>query len=104
MGSESESDSFMKISSSHQSSLLKKKADKLSPAKNKLLSKPVTRSDSSMSSSEEELALKNLGGSPHKNKSSIAKKNNIYSDSESEHEKTPRGRGRPPKKQKLNHC
>ena len=103
--SESESDSFMKISSSHQSSLLKKKkkkeADKLSPAKNKLLSKPVTRSDSSMSSSEEELALKNLGGSPHKNKSSIAKKNNIYSDSESEHEKTPRGRGRPPKKQKL---
>ena len=78
--SESESDSFMKISSSHQSSLLKKKkkkeADKLSPAKNKLLSKPVTRSDSSMSSSEEELALKNLGGSPHKNKSSIAKKNN----------------------------
>ena len=57
-------------------------------------SKPVTRSDSSMSSGEEENALKNL--SPSKNKK------NIYSDSESEVEQQRRGPGRPrgSKKQK----
>lgn len=98
--SQSESDdSFIKMStSSHQTSLDKKKKKESPDSKNKMLLKKMMRSDSSMSSSEEELALKNL--SPHKNKSSILKKN-IYSDSESEIEKTPRGRGRgrPPKKQ-----
>merc|ERR1711868_249965 len=87
--SQSESDdSFIKMStSSHQTSLDKKKKKEAPDSKNKMLLKKMMRSDSSMSSSEEELALKNL--SPHKNKSSILKKN-IYSDSESEIEKTPR--------------
>ena len=101
--SQSESDdSLIKLSSSQPRFNKKniKESHKSSSSKSKLFPSKVTRSDSSMSSSEEELALKNL--SPNKSFGSTKKKN-IYSDSESEVEKTPkgRGRGRPPKKQKM---
>merc|ERR1712130_1017272 len=75
--SQSESDdSLIKIPSGRYGK--KTKEDKISPGK---LKKPFTRSDSSMSSSEEEEALKNLN-SPNKNKSSITKKNIYNTDSE----------------------
>ena len=101
--SQSESDdSLIKLSSTQPRFNKKNIKESLKPSssKNKLFSNKVARSDSSMSSSEEELALKNL--SPNKNFGSSTKKK-IYSDSESEAEKTPRGRGRgrPPKKQKM---
>ena len=101
--SQSESDdSLIKLSSSQPKFNKKniKESKKSTSNKNKLFPSKVTRSDSSMSSSEEELALKNL--SPNKSFGSTTKKK-IYSDSESEAEKTPRGRGRgrPPKKQKM---
>ena len=95
--SQSESDdSLIKIPSGRYGK--KTKEDKISPGKQK---KPFTRSDSSMSSSEEEEALKNLN-SPNKNKSSITKKNIYNTDSEDDVEKAPkgRGRGRPPKNRK----
>ena len=101
--SQSESDdSLIKLSSSQPKFNKKniRESQKSSSSKNKLFPCKVTRSDSSMSSSEEELALKNL--SPNKSFGSTTKKK-IYSDSESEAEKIPRGRGRgrPPKKQKM---
>ena len=107
--SQSESDdSFIqnvKPENSRRASIDKKKKkdpDKASAKSSKRpSSKPVTRSDSSMSSSEEEDALKKL--SPVKDVSSSNRKS-IYSESDSEKsetEKPPRGRGRPPKKQKL---
>merc|ERR1712193_36123 len=79
----------------------KKKRESNAKLNKKLLSKTITRSDSSMSSSEEEDALKKLA--PSKEVRSNQRKS-IYSESDSEKSDTeimPRGRGRPPKKQKL---
>ena len=88
------------LSKKSHKDIKKKPLDKKSKKSSISPSKPPTRSDTSMSSSEEEAELKALTPRKELNKSS-SKNKSIYSESDSDHEPRVKGRGASSKSKKT---